>query len=76
MKQQIAKSILVERLGHYLNTTCTEADISTLVYGWTRHNDDLRKAISHRKWLYDYEVQALSEYAGYNLLMDETTDFT
>ncbi len=76
MKQQIAKSLLAERLGRYLNSTCTEADISTLVYGWTRHNEDLRIAISHRKWLYDCEVQALSQYAGYNLLMDETTDFT
>lgn len=70
MKQQILKSVLAERLGQLINAPVSEQDISTLIYGWTRHDESLRIAINHRKWLYDYEVQALSEYAGYNLLVE------
>ena len=70
MKQQLLKSVLAERLGRLINAPVSEQDISTLIYGWTRRDENLRIAINHRKWLYDYEVQALSEYAGYNLLIE------
>ena len=76
MKQKIFKTQLPERLGKLINAPVTVEDISTLIYGWTRNDNELRVAINHRQWLFGYEVQALSLYAGYNLLMDENNDFT
>lgn len=70
MKTKIKKSLLVERLGHYLNQPCTEEDLAVLIYGWTRHDEKYRQTITHRSWLYAYEVAQLSEYAGCNLTDD------
>lgn len=68
MKQQISKLVLAERLGRMINARITVDNIGTLIFGWTRKNPELRTAINHRHWLYDYEVQEFSKYAGYDLL--------
>ena len=70
MKNQIPKSILAERLDKILNAQTGLEGINTLLYGWTRKNPALWEAIRHRNWLYDYEVTAFSQYAGYDLSRD------
>lgn len=72
MKQQILKSVIAQRLDKQLHTDLGEKGLNTLIYGWTRNNENLRVAIAHRNWLYDYEVQELSIYAGYDLLKMES----
>jgi len=72
MMQRINKAELVKRLEAILGEPVGREGLSTLLYGWTRKSKNLRAAISHRQWLYDYEVQALSRYAGYNLLIMES----
>lgn len=71
MKNQISKNILVDRLNKQVGTEVGMQGLSTLIYGWTRKQPQLRVNIRHRTWLYDYEVQALSLYAGCNLLETE-----
>lgn len=71
MKKQIPKTVLAQRLDFVLNANVGLTGLNDLIYGWTRKDPKLRTNISHRSWLYDYEVQALSVYAGYNLLVLE-----
>lgn len=68
MKNQIPKTVLAERLDKILNTETGLDGLNTLLYGWTRKDLALWEAIRHRNWLYDYEVQAFSQYVGYDLL--------
>lgn len=68
MKNQISKTVLAERLDKILNTETGLDGLNTLLYGWTRKDLALWEAIRHRNWLYDYEVQAFSQYVGYDLL--------
>ena len=68
MKNQIPKTILAERLDKILNAETGLDGLNTLLYGWTRKDLALWEAIRHRNWLYDYEVQAFSQYVGYDLL--------
>lgn len=71
MKNQISKNILVDRLNKQVGAEVGMQGLSTLIYGWTRKQPQLRVNIRHRTWLYDHEVQALSLYAGCNLLETE-----
>jgi len=71
MKNQIPKSLLVERLGRCIGAQIGPDELRTLLYGWAHKNKDLWEAVRHRDWLYDYEVQDFSRYAGYNLLKME-----
>ena len=68
MKKQIPKTVLAERLDKILNAETGLDGLNTLLYGWTRKDLALWEAIRHRNWLYDYEVQAFSQYVGYDLL--------
>lgn len=68
MKNQIPKTVLAERLDKILNAEAGLDGLNTLLYGWTRKDLALWEAIRHRNWLYDYEVQAFSQYVGYDLL--------
>ncbi|MBO6306982.1 MAG: hypothetical protein J6M55_05700 [Paludibacteraceae bacterium] len=68
MKNQIPKTVLAERLDKILNAETGLDGLNTLLYGWTRKDLALWEAIRHRNWLYDYEVQAFSQYVGYDLL--------
>ena len=72
MKNQISKNLLAERLDKAINANVGLAGLNDLIYGWTRKDPKLRTNISHRDWLYDYEVQDLSRYAGYDLLILES----
>ena len=72
MTQQISKAVLAVRLDAVLGANVGMNGLGILIYGWTRKNPQLRVNISHRSWLYDYEVQSLSEYAGYDLLQTES----
>lgn len=72
MTQQISKKELVRRLESAMGEKVGPEGLNILLYGWTRKNPRLRINIRHRTWLYDYEVQALSAYAGYNLLKTES----
>ena len=72
MKNQIAKTLLVERLSKYIDAPVGSEELRTLLYGWTYKDKDLWEAVRHRDWLYDYEVQDLSRYAGYDLLKMES----
>ena len=75
MKKIITKIVLAERLDKALDTNLGLEGLNTLLYGWTRKDRALWEAIRHRNWLYDYEVQAFSLYAGYNLgYAEEQTD--
>jgi len=68
MMQQISKEELAARLE--ARVECAEGGmegLKTLLYGWTRKDPQLRTNISHRTWLYGYEVTELSAYAGYDL---------
>ena len=71
MIQQISKTELVRRLESAIGKTVGPEGLNILLYGWTRKDPRLRVNIRHRTWLYDYEVQAFSAYAGYNLLKTE-----
>ncbi len=72
MMQQISKTELVQRLESVTGEKVGAEGLNILLYGWTRRDPRLRVNIRHRTWLYDYEVQALSAYAGYNLLKTES----
>ena len=72
MKNQISKTLLVERISQCINAPVTLDDLRTLLYGWTCKDKDLWEAVRHRDWLYDYEVQDFSRYAGYDLLKMES----
>ena len=67
MMQHISKIEVAERLDEVLGAEVGMNGLNTLLYGWTRKDPQRRVNISHRRWLYGYEVQELSEYAGYNL---------
>lgn len=71
MKQQILKTVILHRLNLALNAQLGMQALATLIYGWTRKDPKLRININHRNWLFDYEVQQLSDYAGYDLLNSE-----
>lgn len=71
MKQQILKTVILHRLNLALNAQLGLQALATLIYGWTRKDPKLRININHRNWLFDYEVQQLSDYAGYDLLKSE-----
>lgn len=71
MKQQILKTVILHRLNLALNAQLGMQALATLIYGWTRKDPKLRININHRNWLFDYEVQQLSDYAGYDLLKSE-----
>lgn len=72
MNDRIEKETLAARLDAVLGAEVGMEGLNTLIYGWTRKDPKLRVNIRHRSWLYDYEVQALSEYAGYDLLQTES----
>ena len=72
MMQQISKAVLAARLDAVLGANVGMNGLGILIYGWTRKNPQLRVNISHRSWLYDHEVQSLSECAGYDLLQTES----
>lgn len=72
MKNKIPKTILAERLDEIIDSKTGLEGLNILLFGWTRKDPDLWDAIRHREWLYDYEVLAFSEYAGYNLLKMES----
>ena len=65
--QHISKIEVAERLDEVLGAEVGMQGLNTLLYGWTRKDPQQRVNISHRRWLYGYEVQELSAYAGYNL---------
>lgn len=67
MKQQISKTLLAEQLNRAIGTNSGLTGLNILIYGWTRKDPQLRTNISHRSWLYGYEVKELSAYAGYDL---------
>ena len=67
MMQHISKIEIAERLDEVLGAEVGMQGLNTLLYGWTRKDPQRRVNISHRRWLYGYEVQELSAYAGYNL---------
>ena len=67
MMQHISKIEVAERLDEVLGAEVGMNGLNTLLYGWTRKDPQRRVNISHRRWLYGYEVQELSAYAGYNL---------
>ena len=65
--QHISKKEIAERLDEVLGAKVGMRGLNTLLYGWNRKDPQRRINISHRRWLYGYEVQELSAYAGYNL---------
>ena len=67
MMQHISKIEIAERLDEVLGAQVGMQGLTTLLYGWTRKDPQLRTNISHRTWLFGYEVKELSAYAGYNL---------
>ena len=67
MMQHISKKEIAERLDEVLGAKVGMRGLNTLLYGWNRKDPQRRINISHRRWLYGYEVQELSAYAGYNL---------
>jgi len=67
MMQHISKMEIAERLDEVLGAEVGMQGLNTLLYGWNRKDPQRRINISHRRWLYGYEVQELSAYAGYNL---------
>ena len=71
MNQRIEKSELAARLDAAIAYPAGMEGLGTLLYGWTRTDLQLRVNIRHRTWLYDYEVAALSDYAGVPLLKTE-----
>ena len=71
MTLHIDKQKVVDRLDAAIGYPAGMEGLNTLLYGWTRKNENLRVNIRHRTWLYDYEVRALSAYAGYDLMPAE-----
>ena len=71
MMQRIEKKELSRRLDAALGFTTGMEGLHILLYGWTRKDRRMRVNISHRSWLFEYEVQAFSAYAGYDLLKTE-----
>ena len=69
--QHIEKVDVVARLDAAIGYPAGMEGLNILLYGWTRKDENLRVNIRHRTWLYDYEVRALSTYAGYNLMPAE-----
>ncbi len=67
MMQHISKIEIADRLDEVLGAQVGMQGLNTLLYGWTRKDPQLRTNISHRTWLYGYEVKELSAYAGYDL---------
>ena len=67
MMQHISKMEIAERLDEVLGAKVGMRGLNTLLYGWNRKDPQRRINISHRRWLYGYEVQELSAYAGYDL---------
>ena len=67
MMQHISKTEVAERLDEVLGAEVGMDGLKVLLYGWTRKDPQRRVNISHRRWLYGYEVEELSAYAGYNL---------
>ncbi len=67
MTTQISKRAIAERLDEVLGAEVGLQGLKTLLYGWTRKDPQLRTNISHRTWLFGYEVAELSAYAGYDL---------
>jgi hypothetical protein len=67
MMQHISKIDIAERLDEVLGTEVGMRGLNVLLYGWNRKDPQRRTNISHRRWLYGYEVEELSAYAGYNL---------
>ena len=67
MMQRVSKKEIAERLDEVLGAKVGMPGLNTLLYGWNRKDPQRRINISHRRWLYGYEVQELSAYAGYNL---------
>ena len=67
MMQHISKTEIAERLDEVLAAEVGMNGLGILLYGWTRKDPQLRVNISHRTWLYGYEVKSLSAYAGYDL---------
>lgn len=67
MMQHISKIEIAERLDEVLRAEVGMQGLNVLLYGWTRKDPQRRVNISHRRWLYGYEVKELSVYAGYNL---------
>ena len=68
MNDRIDKTTLAANLDAALGAPVGMHGLGILLYGWTRRDPQLRINISHRSWLYLTEAEALSEYAGYNLL--------
>ena len=71
MTQHIDKQKVADQLDAAIGYPAGMEGLNTLLYGWTRKNENLRVNIRHRTWLYDHEVRALSAYAGYNLMPAE-----
>ena len=71
MTQHIDKKQVADRLDAAIGYPAGMEGLNTLLYGWTRKDENLRVNIRHRTWLYDYEVRALSRYAGDNLMPAE-----
>ena len=71
MTQRIEKTELVRRLEVHLGYAVGMEGLNILLYGWTRKDENRRVNIRHRNWLYDYEVQDFSNYAGHDLLKTE-----
>ncbi|MBQ2519762.1 MAG: hypothetical protein II540_00570 [Paludibacteraceae bacterium] len=67
MMQHISKIEIAERLDEVLGAQVGMQGLNTLLYGWNRKDPQRRVNISHRRWLYSYEVKELSAYAGYDL---------
>ena len=67
MMQHISKIEIAERLDEVLGAEVGMRGLNVLLYGWNRKDPQRRVNISHRRWLYGYEVEELSAYAGYNL---------
>ncbi len=67
MTKQITKTAIAERLNEVLGADVGMQGLKTLLYGWTRKDPQLRTNINHRKWLFAYELEELSAYAGYDL---------
>ena len=71
MTKHIDKQQVADQLDAAIGYPAGMEGLNTLLYGWTRKDENLRVNIRHRTWLYDYEVRALSAYAGYDLMPTE-----
>ena len=72
MTQHIEKTRVAERLNAAIGYPAGMEGLNTLLYGWTRKDENLRVNIRHRTWLYDHEIRSLSAYAGYDLMPAES----